>query len=220
MGTRKFRINEKDYVFNFINFKKFFREKADHKIGDYEREIADALNVSEASIHAWRNNSNGPGDIEIIKNLAEHWNIDFMILLTEEKEIMVKELTERQRDSVARIYKAISDFMIVFEESGGMFACFPRGFEKFKTVDEQVEYADTEYMKIRMICNAEYCNLGKHPIYEELYDFVEDSIPEMYAYDDKCDSKMKFSYRQFYNDATEEVIIYREKLNAIIDKYI
>lgn len=220
MSTRKFVLDGADYYFNFVTFKQFFNHFANGKIGAYEAELGDSIGVSKETIHAWRNKCNGPSDLEKIKDIAEVWNIDYFTLLKKGDVITNINLSDRQKNSVYRVYSFISDFLAVFSESGGLFAEFPQGIEIAKTQEEQVEFANKKYMDVKLACLREYTEIGKHPLYEEIKDFIENDLIELYLYDDSCDKKIDFEYRQFYNDGFEDEVKCRKKLNDIIDKYI
>lgn len=62
MSTRKFRIEDKDYCFNFVSFKYAFaqyRKTEKLKVAEAERKIADELYVSSSAVHNWCHQKNG-----------------------------------------------------------------------------------------------------------------------------------------------------------------
>ena len=123
MSTTKFKIEDKDYCFNFSSFKIAFNNY--HKaqkmsIGQAEQKIADELYVTSSAVHNWRYEKNGIADLDTVKKLAKLFKIDYMILLEESKEVTMKEkYTDLQVQSIKRIYDEIIDFLYYFSETNG-----------------------------------------------------------------------------------------------------
>ena len=121
--TKNFIIDGKNMQFDSVSFKELFtsgRKKADKSVLEYETELGDALSVSNNAIHNWRFGMNGPSDLETIKQLAEYLDIsDYMLLLKDGKENMVMQISERQKDSLKRIYDAVIEYLDKFQQSDG-----------------------------------------------------------------------------------------------------
>ncbi len=82
MSTRKFRIEDKDYCFNFLSFKYAFtkyRNREKLKVAEAEQMIADKLYVSSSAVHNWCHQKNGISDLDAIKKLADLFDVDYMV---------------------------------------------------------------------------------------------------------------------------------------------
>lgn len=121
--TKNFIIDGKYMQFDSVSFKDLFtsgRKKADMSVLEYETELGEALSVSSNAIQNWRFGMNGPSDLETIKQLAECLDIsDYMLLLKDGKENMIMQISERQKDSLKRIYDAVIEYLDKFQQSDG-----------------------------------------------------------------------------------------------------
>lgn len=94
LSYRTFSINNKKYIFSREGFNKAIKDyrvnRSDEgklkKLNDSFQDIADELNISVDAIKKWRYGHNGPGDIEIIKNMALVLECDYMELLIEQNQ--------------------------------------------------------------------------------------------------------------------------------------
>ena len=198
MSTTKFRIEDKDYCFNFSSFKIAFNNY--HKtqklsIGQAEQKIADELYVTSSAVHNWRYEKNGIADLDTVKKLANLFNIDYMILLEESREITMKEkYTDLQIQSIKRIYDEIIDFLYYFSETDGfnnLWIKYTDNGVPNNLIETTIyEFADAEIRKIDARIQKEYFYLHDLSIYDELYDYVwEDLIA---TYDGKCSYAYRF----------------------------
>jgi transcriptional regulator with XRE-family HTH domain len=198
MSTTKFTVAGKDYYFNFSSFKNAFNnyhKAEDLSIGEAEQQIADELYVTSSAVHNWRYKKNGIADLETVKKLANIFNIDYMILLEESKEVTMKEkYTDLQIQSVKRIYDEIIDFLYYFSETDG----FNDLWHKYKNQgapEKSIEatiyaFADAEIRKIDARLQKEFFYLHDLSIYDELYDYVWEDL--MSTYDGKCSYAYRF----------------------------
>ena len=198
MSTTKFTIDGKDYCFNFSTFKIAFNNY--HKaqklsIGQAEQKIADELYVTSSAVHNWRYEKNGISDLDTVKKIAVLFNIDYMILLEESKEVTMKEkYTDLQFQSVKRIYDEIIDFLYYFSETDG----FNDLWHKYKNQgapEKSIEatiyaFADAEIRKIDARLQKEFFYLHDLSIFDELYDYVWEDL--MSTYDGKCSYAYRF----------------------------
>lgn len=69
------------------------------KVAEAEQKIADELYVSSSAVHNWYHQKNGIADLETVKKLADLFNVDYMVLLEESREVIMK---ERYTDSVRK----------------------------------------------------------------------------------------------------------------------
>lgn len=84
-----------------------------------QRKLAQAVSVSEDTVKSWLSGKNGPMDLEVIKQIAGFFDIEYHELLEEEEENMnmendfMKLAVEKQRimtrDRIREIYEALWD---------------------------------------------------------------------------------------------------------------
>ena len=120
---KKYIVNGKAKQFDSFAFKKLFDERS-NKLGisklEYEMKLGELLCVSYNAIHNWRFGNNGPSDIDIIKKLANCLEIcDYELLLVDRKDDIIMKITERQKDSLKRIYDAIIEYLDRFRQTDG-----------------------------------------------------------------------------------------------------
>lgn len=142
--TKIFKIDGKNVQFDSASFKELFiscRKKAGMSVLEYETELGESLCVSTNAIHNWRFGMNGPPDVETIKQLAACLGIsDYKLLLKDGKENVVMQISERQKDSLKRIYDAVIEYLDKFQRTDG--------FNDYwhKTCDQGVEPKYVEVM--------------------------------------------------------------------------
>lgn len=198
MSTTKFRIEDKDYCFNFSSFKNAFNnyhKAEDLSIGEAEQQIADELYVTSSAVHNWRYKKNGIADLEMVKKLANIFNIDYMILLEESKEVTMKEkYTDLQIQSIKRIYDEIIDFLYYFLETDGFNNLWIKhesnGVPNNLIETTIYEFADAEIRKIDARLQKEFFYLHDLGVYDALYDYVWEDL--MSTYDGKCSYAYRF----------------------------
>ena len=224
MKTRKIIFNGTPYYFNFRSFKEIFNNYAfKNKLtkSGLEEKIADKLHLSKDAIHNWRNELNGPSDINAIKELAKELNInDVTILLRKENNKMNNNLNDLQILSIKRIYDSIIDYLEEFYNTNGFNDLW---FDlKCKSEEKPSELCDIALQhvsKLHLVLKKEYMLLKNTDIYKELEEFEYNDIYDTF------DSKLTYAYRfEAIPDGnpTTDDDYYKalNKLNAIIEKYI
>ena len=128
---KEYTENGIKYIFDheqmntFLNMKQHERMKAEKKKITKEwlkQEMAKKLVVSPETIKSWLQGTNSPGDLELVKGIAEYLGVDYHELLQkkeQEEEEMAEEIrfmavaSEKQkvitRDRVREIYEALVD---------------------------------------------------------------------------------------------------------------
>ena len=216
----KFEIEGKPYLFNFAAFNRLFIAKwKTSKVSksEYEEQLADIAGVSKSSIHAYFFSKNGPGDIAIVKAISDYWKIDIHYLLCEEKSSKMEKLNDREKEAVRRIYVVICDFMEKFVMSDGLFMIKPDGTRLGE--EKQGDYVHYSFSQVELAYDKEYIDLSKHPIYEELRNYIDKDLSEMY--EEKCDCSIRFEPEELGGiSASHDYLIARENLLKLIDKYI
>lgn len=225
MASRKFYYNDDNYYFDFSKFNELFINKSKKekvKVGILEEKIANYINISKESIHNWRFKINGPGDIEIIKKLAQYFNLTSInLLLTKKKDgEKNKMLNELQIISTKRIYDSVLDFLELFRNTNGFndiwfdLDCKPELRE-----DELWNIATKNFDKVVLQLKKEFLYLKNTSIYEKL---------EQYLYNDLYDTfdgKLSYAYRfesqvDGNPDTIEDYDKALNKLNEIIEEYV
>ncbi len=106
--AKKFKsisIDGQVYQFDSEIFRKLFDEfKGKRKTLDYEIELGDMFSVSGDAIHNWRFGANGPSDLDAIKEIAEYFGLSDYKKLLKKEDDTVMQISERQKDSLKRIY--------------------------------------------------------------------------------------------------------------------
>lgn len=198
MSTTKFRIEDKDYCFNFSSFKNAFNNYHKAKklnVGKAEQKIADELYVTSSAVHNWRYKKNGIADLETVKKLGDLFNIDYMILLEESREDIMKEkYTDLQIQSIKRIYDEVIDFLYCFSETDGFNNLWMKyaddGVPKKLIENTIYEFADAEIRKIDARLQKEFFYLHGLGIYDALYDYIWEDL--INTYDGKCSYAYRF----------------------------
>lgn len=196
-STKKFNIDGKNVQFDSVAFGDFFtsyRKKVDISVEDYEIELGEALNVSSSAIHSWRFGVNGPSDIDTIKQLADILDVsNYMLLLKESEENKVMQISERQKDSLKRIYDAVIDYLDKFRKTDGFNDYWGKLSDECSdsTWIENMLYdiAEAEQHKVECILQKEYIELYRLPVYGQLEEFVYDDLTETY------NGKLSYAYR-------------------------
>ncbi len=184
------QFNSEAFSSSFLEYKK--REKL--KIQDLESNIGEYLSVSRDAVHNWRFGQTGPSDIETIQKISEYLNLsDYKMLLKKRKESAVMIVSERQRDSLKRIYDAIIEFLIEFQKSDG-FNSYWYKFEKVCNSEEHIEnniyyIAEEAQNKVINVFQKEHIVIHKLDVYPELEEYVYDDLCDIY------DGKLSYAYR-------------------------
>lgn len=143
-------INGKEYVFSSFAFKAGVRRyKSEKKVikenvtGEMVlEEIAEVAHVSVDSIKNWMYAKNGPGDLEIVKAVADCLNMNYIDLLKEQEKKYMSENnvvaqnividTEKTKDVIRIVYQKMSSFMDAAVEE----LCFDSDEETYWKYDE------------------------------------------------------------------------------------
>ena len=239
--TRTYIIKGQRQAFYFSMFRKAFSEQAAARgvgITPLELELGNAVGVSQDAVHQWRFGHSAPGDLETVSGIARFLGLALDDLLITAEEDSMDKLTDRQRDSIARIYKEIADYLLVFEQADGFVWNNYRikaGSPLLKytiTSNELVEdgetivfadgadYGEAAWRYARHALEREWVELGNHPLYEELYTFIDDYLLEIWS--GKTDPDYRFEpnetdeLRGVWVDAERA----RKAAREIIGKYL
>lgn len=230
--TKMFNVDGVNMQFDSEAFNMFFtniRKKKGLKVLDLELRIGDEVGVSRDAVHSWRFGQNGPADLDIVKSLAVFLEIsDYRLLLKERKVNMTVQITERQRDSLKKVYDSVIEFLNDFKETDG-FNDFWGDFEekgyKSECIENAIyEVAMNKQRKVCLVLQKEYIIIRNLDIYPKLEEYVEDDLCNIY------NGKLEYAYRfeagVLNADGTrdtvttmEDYVITLEKINDLLDPY-
>ncbi len=192
-----YKIDDKCYQFDSNAFNNFFsincKKNGINKL-ELEADLGEELSVSHSAVHSWRFGENGPSDIETVMNIAKVLEIsDHMLLLKERKENNNMQITERQKDSLKRIYDAIIDYLEHFQRSDGFnnywHELCRQGIEPKYVEHKLYEIAEDSQHIVELVLLKEYIELHNLPIYEQLEEYVYDDLGDIY------NGKLSYAYR-------------------------
>lgn len=198
-----YKLEGKEYTFNtdafkslFKDFKSITKKKTNKKITneDLEYKISEFVNIGRDAVHAWYCRKNAPADIEFVKKLAEFFELqDFHLLLLEKKGEVTMQITERQKDSLKRIYDAIIDYLEKFQKTDGFndlwFDFREQGYQDKHIESKLYDIAEDEQYKVILVVKKEYIELHRLPVYNQIVDYVQDTLTEIY------NGKLSYAYR-------------------------
>ena len=123
---RTFSIENTDYIFSVDSFRKLFNKYKHNSLKESGTKItaenlrdmiAKKINVSSETVKKWYSGSNGPTDIEVIKDIATFFDIDYMELLSrKEQEKMIKDMdysSDTEKDVIDAVYQKIVDIIML-----------------------------------------------------------------------------------------------------------
>lgn len=197
--------------FNTAAFKDIFTERRigqSLSITEYTDYLSDKLFVSQDTIKSWRSGINGPADIEKVNELASVLNVNIEKLLVEEKTMEIEKntiidtkMTDREKESLSKVYQVFYDFMTSYKNSDG-FMCISDS-EKYP-IDE----AYRKYEMLEETLKREYVFL-KRTIYDALMEFVAEIMIDIFAGVD-----FEFEQRVYWNELTPEEKVEYEKAKS------
>lgn len=231
--TKAYMIDGCKMQFDSNFFRKLFasnRRKKGISVLDYEMKLGESIGVSSNAIHNWRFGVNAPSDVEFIRDLASCLGLgEYKLLLEERKETMAMQITERQKNSLKRIYDAVVEYLDAFQNTDGFNEYWhelsEHGLNSRQIEDKLYSIAETEQHKVQLVLDKEYIEIHKLEVYNKL---------EEYVYDDLCDiynGKLSYAYRfeasAMNADGTrmgvttgEDYTQALKKINSIIEPYM
>ena len=229
--TKVFNIGNKKYRFNSMMFQKLFNEKCkQEKIGpgDLEEKMANKIHISSSAVHSWRFGFTGPSDLTSITTISNLFDVSFGSLLHEVKENNMQ-ITERQKDSLKRVYDSIIEYLNKFDETEG-FTIYGEIFKKQGIHKDLIEgkvydVADAEQRKVALVLQKEYIELYKLDVYSELQEYVNENLIDIY--DGKIDFGYRFEAAVTNKDGTSTTVTLSEdyyqalnRINEIMEPYM
>lgn len=223
---RLFDVDGKKMQFNFqafIDAFQKFKVAKKMKVSELENMIAQKVNVSPEAVHNWRFKSNGPSDLNTIKEIAAALGFSNRLFLLKEirEDTGTMKLTDLQKESAKRIYDSIIEYLNDFSVTDGFTGTLWIEFSEqgYKNPEDAIyDYANKKISEVHLVIQKEYFYLHDSPIYDELIEYSYNDLYDIY------EGKLGYAYRFEAlvdgNPTTEDDY---EKalaaLNNIVDKY-
>lgn len=177
---RSFIVEGKEVQFNIAKFKDLFVERAAREkktLGEYEFDLADELALDSSSIHLWRFEKNGPGDLDKIHAIEKYWHLSENSLLMEVKQMENKRpLSDGERKILAEMYKKYSN---ILEKAHWSFLFKYEADSPYDWEFEPIEYKGNPVMLYESFC--ETINDAYFMLRKELYDQLIDCRGKVYT---------------------------------------
>ena len=206
MGLREFDIEGKKVTFNKVGFKQALKEKSKRQkisISVLEKTIAEKLCVAADTVHKWNYGKVGPGDYSMIVQIADILKIDMSYLLefSNKGENDMIHFSDRQMAAIKRIYDRCIWFLHEFEITDGFNAYKPDFTDAgFSNPGAKVtERVDAMLWDVQLVLDQEYFDLHNCEIYDQLCDFVNIDLRDIYS--EKLDYGSLDIIRSNYNKA-------------------
>ena len=242
--VRTYMVDGEESAFYLPLFKKSFKAKAEQeKVGilSLEESLGKAVGVTAEAVHQWRFGRSAPGDLAMVEGVEHFLGLKSGDLLFATKEESMDRLTDRQRDSVAGIYREVEDYLLLFEQSDGFVWNNYRvksgsPFIKYVTTSneyaedgetivfaEGADYAEAAWKYVLHALEREWVELGNHPIFDELQTFADEQL--LAIWNGKTDPDYRFEPDGPDDDMTRRAAGYdaelaRKALREIVSRYL
>lgn len=199
-NKRKLSYKNKVWFFDNEKFKAVLKKHAEDNnktLTVLDDDLASYLSVSISAIKNWKQGYNST-DISTLEKAAKYLNVDIESFLTEflhkEKNMPINEpfiLTEKQNDSVKKVYDSIIEFLDEFYKTDGFndlwYVYKDNGSNHPE--DDLYEYAQKYINKVYLCLDKEYFYLHESKIYDSLENFIYNDLVETY------NGKLEYAYR-------------------------
>lgn len=225
-NLKVFEYRNKSYQFDAKKFdaiSKQYKSKKRKTLAGVEYEIASKINVSEDAVRNWRYGKNGPSSLEIIEQISKVLGLkDLTSLLVEfEGEKKMYAMNDRERIALKKVYDSIIDFLYEFAETDGFELVIDdmKSGTKCEITENMYDEISKKLSNIHRTYNKEYFDLGKHEVYIELNEYINNYIYDMF------DGKITFENGKIVVKprkltVEEEYANALSALNGIVDKYV
>lgn len=197
-NTRTYGIGGVSYGFATDAFRDLLHERATstgQTMRATQAVLADAVAVSASTAHAWYVGQNAPADVHVVIDVARFLHVAPVTLLETRGHGMSERLTERQTESVDRIWRALVGDLLPAVDA----TCSRDGFEAWfmpEAMREHVKMTKGPEVAqfvgvlsrhggphgIARMLREEWVWLGTHPIYDELAAIVYGPLEDLYAH--------------------------------------
>ena len=196
--SRAFHIDGVTYYFDFLAFKRSFRtynlqnNPKGTTLTQCEEILAGKLKVGQGTVHGWLCEKNGPIDLNAVKGLATELGLESHMELLYTKERLEDDIpmkitvTDRQLDSLKKIYDAFIIFLDEYSQTNGFNDYYP----DFTDIEDANERRDAEIefykelhnkmYKVALVYQQESIVLHQLDI-EDLEDLIYEDLPPLYV---------------------------------------
>lgn len=225
-NLKVFYYQGKKYQFDAKKFdviSKQYKHRKRVSLNSIESQIANTINISEEAVRNWRYEKNGPSELDMIQKIATVLEItDWTILLreiNEGKEMIL--MTDREKDSLKRVYDSIVDFLYEFASTDGFNLVMDdiKNGVRCEFTEKMYDEIEDKVSNVYRTHNKEYFDLGRHEVYNELNEYINNYVYDMFD--------GKISYKDGISivipsklTVDEEYANALSALNRIIERYI
>lgn len=231
--TRTYEIEGKTYEFDISMFNRIiesYKKNNDiKKSSDFQSLFCEKMNIGESTYRSWKSGNNAPSTMEDINKVATFFECNSNLLLKEKLEENMTKATERQKDSLKRIYDAVIKYLDRFYSTSGfndLWADYiDQGFSAKQIENTLYDIAEREIHKVQFVVDQEYIELFRlDDVYQQLNDYITDCLIETY------NDKLSYGYRYEAPVATinggqsgvttdEDYIIALKQINELLEPY-
>ena len=223
--TKKFRIENLDYRFDFQSFsiyvEKYAKVKKTSKTKVFEL-IAQTVCVTPEAVKQWNYGNNGPSEIDIIQKAAALLNVkDYLNLMKNAGEDEKMMLSNLQIESLKRIYDDVIEYLNDFYKTDGFTGALWYVYQDqgYKDPEDKIyEYAEEKIEKVLLTIQKEYFYLHDTDVYSEILEYSENDLYDIF------NGKLGYAYRfeavPDGNPTTQDDYSKAlKRLNEIVEKY-
>ena len=223
--TKKFRIEDLDYRFDFQSFsiyvEKFAKVKKTSKTKVFEL-IAQTVCVTPEAVKQWNYGNNGPSEIDIIQKAAALLNVkDYLNLMKKAEEDEKMMLSNLQIESLKRIYDDVIEYLNDFYKTDGFTGALWYVYQDqgYKDPEDKIyEYAEERIEKVLLTIQKEYFYLHDTDVYSEILEYSENDLYDIF------NGKLGYAYRfesiPDGNPTTQDDYSKAlKRINEIVEKY-
>lgn len=225
--SRVFDVDGKLMEFSSSALRRVFetRKRADKTtFAAQEHSLAEALGVSDDTVHNWHYNKNGPIDIDAVKAVASALEMeDYMLLLTEtDGSKKMTQLTDRQKTAAKKIYDKCIWFLNEFNSTDGFneYWLELKDAGSFDPENDSYEKVYRMVNEVFLVYDQEYFDLHDHPIYDDFGEFLSEDLYETFSGKLSCAYRFEASPENGRPTVSQDYDKAMIKLNSIIDKYL
>ena len=193
-SRRIFTENGEQFCFNNEAFRSCIADVAKRNEITQDKlveNLANEIGVTKDAVNNWRYNKTGVSSLEQVQRIAKFLGIDWELLVKKvEGKTMIK-LSDRQAESVKRIYDILVWFLEEFKHTDGFSEFWTDismegGKPSKMAVFERIEKMER---KVQLVLNQEYFYLHDLDIYDMLLEYVNEDLPKAY------EGKLEYGYR-------------------------
>lgn len=160
-----YKENGENYIFDRDAYQEQLKNKGKKEsitLEQIRNDIADKVNQSPDSVKKWSQGHNGPGDITIVKDIADYLEIDFheLLVLSPEDSINRADFSLSSSDEkgiIKHFHGLLSDFIYLYVAGYGECCCYSyalRHQDKLSYTPVRIEIDDYVYNLYKLLENV------------------------------------------------------------------